>query len=135
MLTTNLDGTTLTVHTWSLDNLGNWLLSIIKLGYSDLLSGCYRSKSLFQCIPMGTRYAYHLITTTSFSICQILVLTKTFIPYEQFDLYIILKVTAVIFNLNLTHFFFLWTPFLTIWSRALWPFGPKLCIFWFGVIR
>ena len=37
-----------------------------------------------------------------FSICQIIVLTKTFIHHEQFDLDIILKVTAALFNLNLT---------------------------------
>ena len=30
-----------------------------------------------------------------------MVLTKTFIPYEPFDLDIILKVTSVIYNLNL----------------------------------
>ena len=30
-----------------------------------------------------------------------IVLTKTFVPYEQFDLDIILKVTAAIDNLNL----------------------------------
>ena len=34
----------------------------------------------------------------SFSIRQMIVLTKTFIPYEQFDLDIILKVTAAIYN-------------------------------------
>ena len=32
--------------------------------------------------------------------CQMFDLTKTFVPYEQFDLDIILKVTAAIFNLN-----------------------------------
>ena len=31
---------------------------------------------------------------------QMIVLTKTFIPYEQFDLDIILKVTAAIFNMD-----------------------------------
>ena len=30
-----------------------------------------------------------------------IVLTKTFVPYEQFDLDIILKVTAAIFDMNL----------------------------------
>ena len=52
---------------------------------------------------MGTRYANHLmaLTTESFLICQMIVLTKTFIPYEQFDLDIILKVTVAVDNMNL----------------------------------
>ena len=33
--------------------------------------------------------------------CQMFVLTKTFVPYDQFDLDIILKVTAAIYILNL----------------------------------
>ena len=37
-----------------------------------------------------------LLTTKSFSMFQMIVLTKDFIPYEQFDLDIILKVTAAI---------------------------------------
>ena len=39
--------------------------------------------------------------TRSFSICQIFLLTKTFITYEQLDLDIILKLTASIYILNL----------------------------------
>ena len=31
---------------------------------------------------------------------QMILLTKTFIPYEQFDLHIILKVMAAIFNMD-----------------------------------
>ena len=42
-----------------------------------------------------------LLTATAFSISQTIVLSKTFIPYEQFDLAIILKVTATIYILNL----------------------------------
>ena len=41
------------------------------------------------------------LTARSFSICQIFVLTMTFVPYEQFDLDIILKVTTAIYILNL----------------------------------
>ena len=35
------------------------------------------------------------------SMCQMILLTMTYVPYEQFDLDIILKVTAAIYNLNL----------------------------------
>ena len=82
---------------WGLVNtLGDWLLPIIELpvGHGDLLCGLYiiGQCSLFQYIPMGTR---------SFSICQMFVLSKTFIPYEQFDLDFILKVTAAIYILTL----------------------------------
>ena len=41
-----------------------------------------------------------LLTTTSFSIFQFIVLTKT-LPYEQFELDISLKVMAAIFNMDL----------------------------------
>ena len=44
-----------------------------------------------------------LLTIRSFSICQMFVLTKTFVPHEQFDLDIILKVTTAICILNLAH--------------------------------
>ena len=33
--------------------------------------------------------------------CQMFVFTKTFVPYEQFDLDIFLKVTAAVYILNL----------------------------------
>ena len=36
-----------------------------------------------------------------FLMCQMFVLTKIFVPCEQFDLYIIPKVTAAIYILNL----------------------------------
>ena len=36
-----------------------------------------------------------------FLMFQMFVLTKTFVPYEQYDLNKILKVTAAIYNLNL----------------------------------
>ena len=42
-----------------------------------------------------------LLTTIFFSICQIFVFTKTIVPYDQFDLDIILKVTAAVYILNL----------------------------------
>ena len=41
------------------------------------------------------------LTTRSFLICQLFLLTKIYITYEQFDLDIILKVTAAIYILNL----------------------------------
>ena len=41
------------------------------------------------------------MTIVSFSICKMIVLTKTFVPFEQFDLDIIPKVTTDIYNLNL----------------------------------
>ena len=36
-----------------------------------------------------------VLTTISFSTCQIIDHTKTFVPYEQFDLAIILMLTAL----------------------------------------
>ena len=44
-----------------------------------------------------------LLTTRSFSIYQMFVLTKTFVPSELFDLDIILKVTAATYFFNLAH--------------------------------
>ena len=38
-----------------------------------------------------------LLTTTSFSICQMILLSMTYVPYEQSDLDIILKVTTAKF--------------------------------------
>ena len=42
-----------------------------------------------------------LLTTRSLSLCQMFVLSKTFVPYDQFDLDILFKVTAAIYFLNL----------------------------------
>ena len=43
-----------------------------------------------------------LLKTISFSMCQMIAI-KTLVPFEQFDLGLILKVTAAIFNLNLAY--------------------------------
>ena len=52
---------------------------------------------------MGTKYVYYLMAfdKSVLSICQQIVLSKTFVPFEQFDLDIILKVTEAIYILNL----------------------------------
>ena len=54
--------------------------------------------SLFNCIPIGARYAYLL---KAFDNSVFFNTLKTFVPNEQFDLDIIPKVTAAIINLNL----------------------------------
>ena len=38
-----------------------------------------------------------------FNMCQMIVVTKTFVPYEQCDLDIILKATTAIYNLNFSN--------------------------------
>jgi len=44
---TDLNGKTYRVQMWSVDTLGDWLLAILELGHSDLLSGFYRAKFTF----------------------------------------------------------------------------------------
>ena len=85
---------------WSIDTLGDWLLPIIELGHSDLLSGFYRSKFTFSMYPNGNKIclSFHGFWQQH---PQLIVLTKTFVPFEQFDLDIILKVTTAGFNLDL----------------------------------
>ena len=43
----NLDGKTYRVNMRSVDTLGDWLFSNIKLGHSDLFYGVYREKFIF----------------------------------------------------------------------------------------
>ena len=88
----------------SIDTLVDWLIPTLEIGHSNPLWGFYRAKFTFSmyCNPMLTRGAYHLmaLTTTSLTMFQMIVLTKTPLSYEQFDFYIILKVTAAIFNMD-----------------------------------
>ena len=81
---TNLDVKIYGVHTWSVDTLGDWLLPILELCHSNLLCGIFTFSMYFNGKKICIKW---LLTTTCFSICQMIVHTKTFVLYEQFDLF------------------------------------------------
>ena len=63
---------------WFVDTLGDCLLTIIKLGHSDLLCGFYRAKYTFPMYSNGNKIC--LLLNGFDNTVQMIVLPKTFIP-------------------------------------------------------
>ena len=80
---------------WSVATVGDWLFPNIKLEQLPhlwILQGTVHRSQRHTWEQDGLENKW-LFTTAPFSKCQMSVLTMTFVPYEQYDLYIILKVT------------------------------------------
>ena len=90
---------------WSIKTLGHWLLPLLELGHRDLLCGFYRAKlTLFNEIQWEQdNYTYHLMPFDNSVLFNwpMIVLTNSYLPYEQFDIDFILKVTKATYYVNL----------------------------------